>query len=661
MEPFKRESFFECFLAAEKISPATLRLILISLIAVYMGFYHLFTAYFGEPTALAHRSAFLTFILVLTFFLHPFRGNSRPQAFRGLFFLDVLLILLAVGIEVYILYDLDELQLRWGAPTRMDTLVGSAAIFLVLEATRRTVGWPMVIITGFFIIHTVFGNYFPGLLNSPPTPWIRFVDVTFSDIALFSLPLMVVSSFIILFLLFSSFLIRTGAGNFFINLAYSIAGRLTGGPAKTAVLASAFMGTLSGSGVANVVATGSFTIPLMKSVGYRPLFAGAVETVASTGGILMPPIMGAAAFIIAQFLSVPYLQVCIHALIPAVLYFASVMMMVHFEAKKEGLRPIDKKDLPSFRKTLAAGGHLFIAVVALILFLALGYTEMMAAFWAILCLLLFSSLKKETRLNPVGFLSALEEGSRAAVTVGMACACAGIIIGSVYISGLGMKFAHILVMAAGGELWLTLVYVMIASIILGMGMPATAVYLTLVTIVVPALLELGVKPIAAHLFCFYFGCISAITPPVCLAAFAAGAISGANPMRTGFAACRIGIAAFIVPFMFVYDPSMLMIGRAPYVLWVLCTAVCGIVALSAGVEGWLFRRATIPERAGLVIASLVLIKPGLLTDAVGFGLFGTLIGIQKIFPYSAKVDDWFSGGFRPPRAWFAKDRNRLPR
>jgi TRAP transporter 4TM/12TM fusion protein len=661
MEPFKRESFFECFLAAGKISPATIRLILISLIAVYMGFYHLFTAYFGEPTALAHRSAFLTFIMVLTFFLHPLRGNSRTQAFWGLFPLDALLILLAVGIEVYILYDLDELQLRWGAPTRMDTLVGSAAIFLVLEATRRTVGWPMVIITGFFILHTVFGNYFPGLLNSPPTPWIRFVDVTFSDIALFSLPLMVVSSFIILFLLFSSFLIRTGAGNFFINLAYSIAGRLTGGPAKTAVLASAFMGTLSGSGVANVVATGSFTIPLMKSVGYRPLFAGAVETVASTGGILMPPIMGAAAFIIAQFLSIPYLQVCIHALIPAVLYFTSVMMMVHFEAKKEGLRPIDKKDLPSFRKTLAGGGHLLIAVVALILFLARGYTEMMAAFWAILCLLLFSSLKKETRLNPVGFLSALEEGSRAAVTVGMACACAGIIIGSVYISGLGMKFAHILVMAAGGELWLTLLYVMIASIILGMGMPATAVYLTLVTIVVPALLELGVEPIAAHLFCFYFGCISAITPPVCLAAFAAGAISGANPMRTGFTACRIGIAAFIVPFMFVYDSSMLMIGRAPYVLWVLCTAVCGIVALSAGVEGWLLRRATIPERAGLVMASLVLIKPGLLTDAVGFGLFGTIIGIQKIFPYSAKVDDWFSGGFRLPRAWFTKDRDRISR
>lgn len=659
MEPFKRESFFERFLATEKISPAAIRLILISLIAVYMGFYHLFTAYFGEPTALAHRSVFLTLILVLTFFLHPIRAGSGRQLFRGLFLLDIFLIILAIGIEVYILYDIDELQLRWGAPTRMDTLVGSLAIFLVLEATRRTVGWPMVIITGFFILHTVHGNYFPGLLNSPPTPWIRFVDVTFSDIALFSLPLMVVSSFIILFLLFSSFLIRTGAGNFFINLAYSIAGRLTGGPAKTAVLASAFMGTLSGSGVANVVATGSFTIPLMKSVGYRPLFAGAVETVASTGGILMPPIMGAAAFIIAQFLSVPYLQVCMHALIPAVLYFTSVMMMVHFEAKKEGLKPIDKNALPSFQKTLAGGGHLLLAVAALIVFLALGYTEMMAAFWAILCLLLLSSLKKETRLSPVAFLSAMEEGSRAAVTVGMACACAGIIIGSVYISGLGMKFAHILVTAARGELWLTLLYVMIASIILGMGMPATAVYLTLVTIVVPALLELGVKPIAAHLFCFYFGCISAITPPVCLAAFAAGAISGANPMRTGFTACRIGIAAFIVPFMFVYDSSMLMIGKLPYVLWVLCTAICGIFALSAGVEGWLVRRATIPERAVLVIASVVLIKPGLLTDTAGFGLLGLVIFIQKIFPYSVKFDDWVIGAFRPFKMLFSRNRDRI--
>lgn len=650
----QESSLLETFLSEEKISLRAVLAIIISSIAIFVALYHLFTAYYGEPTALAHRSMFLTFILVLVFFLFPLGRSSWRENLNWLFVLDLLFILLSIAVEAYILYDIDELQLRWGAPTPMDTAVGTIAIFLVLEATRRTVGWAMLIITSFFIVHTVFGNYFPGVLNSPPTPWIQFVDVIFSDIGLYSLPLMVMSSFVILFLIFSSLLIGTGAGTFFVNLAYSIAGRLTGGPAKTAVLASALMGTLSGSGVADVVATGSFTIPLMKSVGYRPVIAGAIEAVASTGGIIAPPIMGAAAFLIAQFLAVPYLKVCVHAIIPAFLYFSSVMMMVHFEAKREGLKPLTKAELPSFQKTLFRGGHLLLSIVALVVFLAMGYTAMMAAFWAILLLFLLSFIRGETRLSPVPLLAALERGPRNALTVGMACACAGIIIGSVYISGLGMRFAQIIVAAAGGKLWLSLLLVMFASILLGMGMPPTAVYLTLVTIVVPALMDMGVRPISAHLFCFYFGAIGAITPPVCLAAFAAAAISGTMPMETGFEACKIGIAAYIIPFMFIYNSGMLMIGSPLEILWVALTGLFGIFSLATCVKGWLFRKISIPERGILILATFAFIRPTTMSGIIGFGLIGLSIVIQKLFPYSESIDQWIMSIFSPLRKAFTK-------
>lgn len=452
MDQFKSASHLEIFLSEGKISAKAVYALVISGIAVTLAFYHLFTAYYGEPTSLAHRSLFVTFVLVLIFLLHPLRRGSWSESLNWFFAVDIVLIVCAIAIEAYVLYDIDAFQLRWGVPTRMDVLVGSVAIFLVLEASRRAVGWPMVIIAGFFMVHTVFGDYFPGVLHGEPTPWSDFVDWIFmEDTGIFGIPIMVMSSFIILFLIFGSLLIRSGAGTFFINLSNAVAGRMTGGPAKAAVFASAMMGTLSGSGVANVVATGSFTIPLMKSLGYRPVFAGAVEAIASTGGILMPPIMGAAAFLIAQFLSMPYLQVCIHALIPAILYFSSVLAMVHFEAKKLGLKPMPKSELPPLGRILARQGHLLLSVIGLIAFLALGYTAMMAAFWAILLIFLLSFIRKETRLVPVSMLSALEEGSKSCLTVGMACACAGIIIGCVYVSGLGMRFSNILVVAAGGS------------------------------------------------------------------------------------------------------------------------------------------------------------------------------------------------------------------
>jgi len=628
----------ETILKEERFSAKAALAAIIASIAIFMSLYFLYTAYYGEPTALAHRSIFLTFILILTFLLFPLDGRLWEDPLNGWFGIDIILIFLSIASQIYILWDIDALQLRFGEPSTMDNVIGTIVIFLVIEAARRTVGWPMVIITSFFVVHTVFGNYFPGLLHSPPTPWDQFTNTIFSDIGVYSLPLMVMSSYIILFLIFSFLLLETGAGNFFIDLAYSVTGRMTGGPAKTAVVASALMGTLSGSGVANVAATGSFSIPLMKSVGYRAKIAGAIEAVASTGGIITPPIMGASAFIIAQFLGIPYLKVCIHGTIPAVLYFASIMMMVHFEAKKEGLQPLEKGKLPSLIKTLSWGGHLLLSIIALIIFLALGYTAMMAAFWAIILLFALSFLKKRTRLTPISLLSALEGGAKASLTVGMACACAGIIIGSVYISGLGMRFAQLVVAAAGGKLWLSLIFVMLASIILGMGMPPTAVYLTLVTIVVPALESLGVRPISAHLYCFYFGAISAITPPVCLAAFAASAISGAKPMETGWVAVRLGIVAFIIPYMWVYEPAFLAIGSLPLITWVFLTGLCGVWMLAAGIEGWMLRRISIPERTVCIVAAVILIVPGTVSDIIGIALAGLLLIVQRFVAYPKEID-----------------------
>jgi TRAP transporter 4TM/12TM fusion protein len=603
---------------------------------------------------MVHRSIFLTFLFVLVFSLFPLGRRSWADDINAYFFLDLFLILLSVGVEAYLLYDIDAWQLRWYNPTPADTAVGTIAILLVLEASRRTVGWAMVGVTAFFVIHTVFSRYFPGVLNAPPTPWAQLVDVLFSDHGIFSAPIEVMASFILLFLTFSALLIRSGAGAFFINLAYSITGRMAGGPAKTAVVSSALFGTLSGSAVANVVTTGSFTIPLMKSVGYSAVTAGAVEAVASTGGNFMPPVMGAVAFIMAQYLGIPYIDVCFYALIPALLYYAAIMMMVHFEAKRLGLLPLTKEALPSFWHTLLRGGHLLLAVIALTVFLVFGYTSMMAAVWGILVLFLLSFVRQETRLTPVAFLSAFEEASRASLTVGTACACAGIIMGSLYSSGLGMKITNIIVKAAGGRLWLTLIYVMLLSLLLGMGMPSTGVYLTLVTVVIPALIEMGVLPIAAHMFCFYYGVISCITPPVCVASFAGAAIAEAPPMRTGIEATKLGIASYIIPFMFVYNPTMLMIGPVTEILWATFTGLWGTVFLAAGTVGRLYRKACFPERVVMIVAAICLIKPGLVTDAIGFLLMGVIVYVQKAFDYPEAIDErvWEAvslGWVRDPR------------
>jgi len=446
---------------------------------------------------------------------------------------------------------------------------------------------------------------------------------------IYGIPLMVMATYIFLFILFGAILMESGAGRFFINLALALTGSRRGGPAKASIVSSALMATVSGSAVANVVTTGTFTIPLMKKIGYRPRFAAAVEACSSSGGQIMPPVMGAAAFIIAEFLSIPYLKVCLAAFFPAILYFFSIFIMVHFEAAKHDLAMLEKEELPNAKEELKRGGHLFISLAVIIGLLVVGYTPMYAAFWAIVSVLALSFMKKETRMSPQRLLSALEDGATKAIPVSIACACAGIIIGSVFVSGLGLKFTNLIVTIAAGRLWMALFLTMVASLILGMGLTTTAVYITVAALVIPALVKMGVEPIAAHLFAFYFGLVSAITPPVALAAFAAAGIANSNPMETGFTSFRLGIAKYILPFVFVYGPGLVFVGSWIEILRAIVATTLGLFALTIVTEGWLYESVPIGIRALMFIPAVLLFLPHVHYNLVGVVVFIVLVGYLK--------------------------------
>ena len=425
-------------------------------------------------------------------------------------------------------------------------------LYLVLDGTRRAVGWAMVFVAGFFMMHALFAHKFFGFFYGPPTNLAKYIDTLFmtSD-GIFGIPLYVASTYIVLFIIFGGILIRSGVGRFFVDLAIALTGHRTGGPAKAVVVASGMTGTVYGSAVANVVTTGSFTIPLMKNYGYRAKFAAAVEACASSGGQITPPIMGAAAFIMAEFLEAPYSYVILAAIIPAFLYFTTIYFMVHVEAEKHGIEKIDKSMLPNVFEVLKGGWHMLLSLVVLMGLLIYGYTAMKAGFWAIVSVIILSFLKKKnTRMTVVDFWELLKVGIKSTVPVTIACACAGIIIGSVFVSGLGLKFTQSVIELSGGMLFPLLCLTAISAIILGMGMTTTAVYITVAALIVPSLIQSGIIPVAAHMFAFYFGVVSTITPPVALASFAGAAIAKSPPMSTAVESSKVGIAKYIVPFAF---------------------------------------------------------------------------------------------------------------
>ncbi len=636
-------SLLEEILRAPKFDFPNFVALIASSLAIALAMYHIFVAGFGTPESLSFRATHLSAMLLLAFLVKPmFRSGlkervwqpGRPgNAKRMLgFAIDIALILLVLAVQVYMLDDIEELQAREGAPNGDDMVYGWLLIALVMEATRRAVGWAMVIITGFFVFHTLFADWFDGfgMLYGPPVPMDTFIDGQFIQIiGIFGIPILVASTYIVLFIVFGAILIRSNAGRFFIDLAMSMTGHRLGGPAKASVVASAFFGSISGSATANVVTTGSFTIPMMKSLGYRARFAGAVEACASSGGQITPPIMGAAAFIIAEFLRVPYIHVVVAAIIPTLLYFSTMYFMVHLEADKYGIRRVPKEQLPSFGEVLRNGWHLMLALVVLIALLIMGRTVTMAAFWAIIALLGLSFVNFSTRMSPVDLLAAFESGVRSCIPVSVACAAAGIIIGSLFLSGLGLKFTNSVIDMSGGILIVLLFLTAVAAIILGMGITTTAVYITVAALIVPALIEIGVNPMAAHLFAFYFGVVSSITPPVALASFAAAAIAGSRPMATAVESSRVGIAKYLVPFIFVYNPSLLFEGPVWLTCYSTATAFAGVWLLSVALEGWLHGKLSAGVRLLCAGAAVCLMYPPLLAPmgVSGFILNGAGVAV----------------------------------
>ena len=447
---------------------------------------------------------------------------------------------------------------------------------------------------------------------------------------LYGIPVGIMSSVLILFIIFAAFLSMTGIGDFFVRLATALAGRMTGGPAKVSVFSSALLGTISGSGVANVMMDGVFTIPMMKRIGYTATFAAAVEAVASIGGQIMPPIMAAAAFIMSDFVGVPFRRVAVAAAIPAILYFLCVFVTVHFEARRLGLRKVPREEMPDLRETLRRDGYLLLPLVALIWYLYQGFSEEMAALMAVGTTFLISFVRRRSALGPVRLLKAFEAGAQAGVTIAMAVAAAGLIIGCLFLSGIGMKFSYMLMTLSGGQLWVALIYTTFAAILLGLSLPTTAVYLTLAIIVAPGLVQMGVPKMAAHMFIFYMGVTSDLTPPTCLSPFAAAAIAGSPPMATAWQAMRLGAVLFIVPFMFVYSPELLMIGSWPEIGLAFTRAAIGIFSLAAGLQGWLRCRATVLDRALLVTAGILFVVPNLVADAGGLILLALTWGLQSL-------------------------------
>ena len=525
---------------------------IVRIIAILFSLFQLYTALFGVFEAQIQRTTHLMFALCVVYMLYPLR---RKRGDENIHPLDLFLAILSLAAGSYSLLNYEVLMESAGLYSTVDFGMAILGILLTLEATRRIVGLPMVCIAGFFLLYSYFGPYFPGFLAHRGFDLKRIAThMWFTTEGILGVPLGVSATFIFLFILFGSFLTSTGIMGFFMDLSYAIAGWASGGPAKVAVIASACEGTVSGSSVANTVGSGSFTIPMMKKLGYKPEFAGAVEAAASTGGQIMPPVMGAAAFLMAEFTNTPYVQIAKSAVIPAILYFTGVFVVVHFEAKKCGLKGLPTEQLPRLFKIIKERSYLILPLVGIIYFLVTGSTPMRAALSGLGLCIFIGLFRKETRINFKKLLDTLESGARSALGVAIACATAGIIVGVVTLTGLGIKMGDGLLSIAGGMLLPTLFFTMLTSLILGMGAPTTANYVITSTVAAPALIKFGVPVLAAHMFTFYFGIIADITPPVALAAMAGAAIAKSNPWWTGVNATKLAVAAFIVHYIFVFNP-----------------------------------------------------------------------------------------------------------
>ena len=576
---------------------------------------------------LQQLSIFLSFTLALAFIHYPIHpGKADSKALPAI---DLLLAALIFSLAFYICIDYWEFIFRVGIPTRWDITFSIIATVLVFEATRRAVGWPLLIIALVFVFYAFFGHFLPAPLSHRGYGLSRITTTFFmTQNGIYGIPLKVMTQFIFLFVAFGAFFGACGGTEFFVDLATSVFGKLRGGPAKIAIAVSGMMGTISGSAVANTVTTGTFTIPLMKRIGFAPHVAGAVEATASSGGALMPPVMGAAAFVMAEYLGVSYISVCKAALIPAILYFLAVFSIVHFYSLKIGIQGLPDEELPAVREVLYKKWIFIVPLAILIVTLIWGYSPRVAVLYSLLATVVMSALKKETRMGPTKILDALATSGLNAVMISCACAAAGIVIGVVLMTGMGGKITTLVVSLSAGSLYIALPMVMFASLLFGMGLPTVVCYVLLAATVAPSLVNLGVLPLAAHLFIFYFGMLCMVTPPVSFAAYAGAAIAKADPMKTGFSAWTFALAGFLLPYMFVYNNSLLMMGSPLDIGLSILTSLVGVICLGAGVIGYLVRETALLPRLCLFGAAFFLIKPGLITDILGLACVGIVLFTQ---------------------------------
>ena len=642
-------------------------------LAIGMSVYHLYVGASGPPEALIFRGIHLAFALTLIFLWYPF-GTRSPQARPALLDWSLVVLSLASIGYLFLRYEYVMTRLAYVTPLeRWDLLLGIVLTLLALEAARRTIGPALPITALVFLSYALLGPYLPPPLRHRGFSLGLTIDQLYlTTDGIFGIPLAVSATYVILFVLFGAFLEKSGTGQLFMDFASALAGHTPGGPGKVSCISSGLFGTISGSAVANVMVDGWLTIPLMKRTGFRAHFAAAVEAVASTGGQIMPPVMGAAAFVMAEFLGVPYITIAKHAAIPAILYYLALYFAIHFEAQRTGLRGLSREELPSLKTVVVDKGHLFVPVFIIVYLMLTGYTAPMAALWGTLAaalsswigrlgwlyllvlvvefilpgnvmlvlglgLVVLAGIRVATPGGRAGlkplvtrlFPDALEDGARNTLAVAAACACAGIVIGVIALTGLGLQFTSLVLAAAKDSLVPALVLTMVAGIILGMGMPTTPAYIVQAALLIPALIKLGVLPIAAHLFVFYFAIISAITPPVAMAVYAAAGIGKTNLWATGLAAMRLGATGFIVPFMFVYGTSLLFVGTWFEVVTTIVSSCIGVICLSAALHGWLTKPTVWWERVLLAVAAFLLIKPGLATDAVGLLLLGSVLLSQN--------------------------------
>lgn len=605
-------------------------LLFFTLFQIYSAIFPSISPIFPTVPTQILRMAHLGFVVVIAYLLYPATSKSNR---KKIVWYDYLLAGLFFVVIAYYMLNFEEIINRSGNYNSLDIVFGIVGILLVMEACRRVVGWPIVIIATIFLLYAYFGKSMPGLLTHRGYSIERIsTHLFYTTEGIIGLPLGTSATYIFLFILFGAFLEKTGIGEFFIDSANAIAGFAAGGPAKVAVLTSALQGTISGSSVSNTVSTGSFTIPLMKSLGYKKEFAAAVEAAASTGGQIMPPIMGAAAFLIAESVGVSYSEVAKAAVIPALLYFSGIWIMIHFEAKKLGLEGLPKEQLPNLKLIFKERGHLILPLIVIIGLLMIDKTPVFAATCGIISATIAPYLRKNTYVPVKDLFEALINGAKNIIGVACACGVAGIIVGVVTLTGLGLKLGGGLVAAAGGNIILTLVFTMITSLILGMGVPTTANYLITSAIAAPIVMQLGVPALAAHLFAFYFGILADITPPVALAAYAGSAIAKSDPLKTGAIATKIAIAAFIIPYIFVMNPSLIWIDATPIqMIMVTITSVIGMIGISAGMIGWFYSNINIFQRIAFICGGLLLIDPGYLTDLIGVGIILSLGVYQKIY------------------------------